>query len=179
MLFPDLFKKPATFTPLHPRAVANLVWATPTHITGIQSINAKVKDPWRREELAAMLRDQQTSTIVAERGNAVAGFLCYHLHPMVLELVHFAVSLEHQHIGVGCQMFDTLDRKLSIHRLPRMVGEIAEDDEATWQWFRGRGMRGCGVERDGVRPGIHNYIFEYWASDPMAAGAGNLPEKCP
>lgn len=175
MLFPELFKKPPGFTPVHPRAVANLIWAAPTNIPGIQAINAAVRDPWSRQDLADLLRDQQTSTIVAERGNAVAGFLCYHLHPMVLELRHFAVHPDHRRQGVGAQMFDALDRKLSMHRLPRMMTGISELDEPTFAWFIGRGMSGCGVERDGIRPGIDKYIFEYWAPDPMAAGAGNRP----
>lgn len=179
MLFPDLWKKPAAFTPLHPPTVTVLSWATERDLAAIQAINAGLHDPWPRTELARLVVGHEHSTMAARRGDFAIGFASYRLRPKVLELVHFAVAPAYRKIGVGAQLFDVLDRKLGIHGLPRMTAAVSEDDPATYNWFRGRGMRGCGVECDGVRPGVDQFLFEYWAADLMAAGAQNCPESCP
>lgn len=179
MMFPDLFHKPAHFTPPHPRAVANLTWAIPTHLPAIREINASVKDPWPRAELAELVHDPRTSAMVAERGGRIVGFMGYKLHDLALELVYFAVHPECRNIGVGLQLFDTLDRKLATNALPRMTAAISELDGPTFMWFIGRGMWGCGLVRDGIRLGVDAYQFEFWAPDPMAIGAGNCPRIVP
>jgi [ribosomal protein S18]-alanine N-acetyltransferase len=179
MLFPDLFHKPSHFTPLHPRQVAHLAWATPENLPGMQAINAALKDPMSRADVAGLVHNPRTSAMVAERGGRIVGFAGYRLHDLRLELLHFATHPEYRNLGVGCQMFAALDAKLSLHNLPRMTIAVSELDGPTWGWFINRGMRGCGLRRDGIRPGVDAYIFEYWARDSMAIGAGNCPENCP
>jgi GNAT superfamily N-acetyltransferase len=179
MFFPDLHRKPPGYTAPHPKAVAHLTWYTTPDLSAVRVINASVRDPWSPADLSCLLNDNHASTMVAKRGNVVVGFASYHLREKVIELVHFAVHKDHRHIGVGAQLFDTLDRKLSMHHLPRMTAAISELDGPTFAWFLGRGMRGCGVERDGIRPGIDAYLFEYWAADPMVTGVGNCPNECP
>lgn len=175
VFFPDLHKKPPGFTAPHPRAVSTITWAIEANIPAIQAINATVRDPWPRADLACLVNDPRASTMVALRGEIVVGFCGYHLRPLVLELVHFGVHLDCRRQGIGSQMFDTLDRKLSMNHLPRMTAAISELDTETFAWFIGRGMRGCGMVRNGIRPGTDAYLFEYWAPDPMVTGVGNCP----
>jgi ribosomal protein S18 acetylase RimI-like enzyme len=173
MLFRDAY--PKLPTPPRPRAVASLSWFIPSHLAAVRTINASVRDPWSAEKLDGLVHDPFDTTMVAQRGCVVVAFVSYRIGPTGIDLLHFAVATEHRNLGVGSQMFRALDGKLRAHARPRLTAAISELDEPTWGWFVRRGMRGIGVERDGVRPGIDRYRFEYLGSDPMAVGQQNCP----
>jgi GNAT superfamily N-acetyltransferase len=177
MLFRDAY--PKLPSPPRPRAVASLTWFTTPNLATVRTINASVRDPMPALDLTALLNDPNVNTMVAQRGCVVVGFMNYRIGPTGIDLRHFAVHPEHRNLGVGCQFFRALDGKLRAHARPRLTTAISELDEATWSWFVRRGMRGVGVERDGMRPGIDRYRFEYFGSDPMGVGAMNCPEVCP
>jgi GNAT superfamily N-acetyltransferase len=122
-----------------------------------------------------MLDAPDINTMVAQRGCVVCGFLSYRIHPTGIDLRHFAVTPDHRNIGVGSQMFRALVDKLAAHDRPRLTTAISELDPETFGWFVRRGMRGVGVERDGMRPGVDKYLFEYRGSDPMGIGNQNCP----
>jgi GNAT superfamily N-acetyltransferase len=177
MLFRDAY--PKLPTPPRPSAVASLTWLTTPNLAAVRVINASVRDPWPAEKLDGLVDDPSDTTMVAQRGCVVVAFMNYRIGPTGIDLRHFAVHPEHRNLGVGSQMFRALDGKLRAHARPRLTAAINELDEATFGWFVRRGMRGVGVERDGMRPGIDRYLFEFWAADPMGVGQQNCPESCP
>jgi ribosomal protein S18 acetylase RimI-like enzyme len=177
MLFRDAY--PKLPTPPRPRAVASLSWFIPAHLAAVRTINAACRDPWPAGELADLLDDPHATTMVAQRGVIVVAFFSYRIQPTGIELVHFAVLPAHRNVGVGSQMFRALDGKLAAHVQPRLTAAISELDEPTWGWFVRRGMRGVGLERDGMRPGVDKYLFEYRAADPTGVGEQNRPESFP
>jgi ribosomal protein S18 acetylase RimI-like enzyme len=177
MLFRDAY--PKLPTPPRARNIASLSWFIPSHLAAVRTINAACRDPWSAEKLDALLNDPNVNTMVAQRGCVVVGFMNYRIGPTGIDLRHFAVHPEHRNLGVGSQLFRALDGKLRAHARTRLTAAISELDEPTWGWFVRRGMRGIGVERDGMRPGIDRYRFEYFGSDPMGVGAMNCPEVCP
>lgn len=176
MLFRDAYKPPV---PPRPRTVASLNWYTTPHLAAVRTINAACRNPWSAGKLARELDDPNTNTMVAQRGCVVVAFMSYTIGPTDIDLRHFAVLPAHRCIGVGSQLFRTLDAKLAAHDRPRLTAAIDEFDEATWRWFVRRGMRGRGVERDGIRPGVDRFTFEFFGSDPMTVGAMNCPNSVP
>jgi GNAT superfamily N-acetyltransferase len=177
MLFRDAY--PKIPSPVRPRTVASLTWFTTANTSAVRTINAAVRDPWSADKLARMLDAPDINTMVAQRGCLVCGFLSYRIHPTTIDLRHFAVTPDHRNIGVGSQMFRALVDKLAAHDRPRLTAAISELDPETFGWFVRRGMRGRGVDRDGVRPGVDRYTFEYLGSDPTGIGRQNRPEVCP
>jgi ribosomal protein S18 acetylase RimI-like enzyme len=179
MLFRDAYPKPVNPAPPRPRNVASLSWYTTPNLAAVRTINAAVRDPWPAGELADLLDDPHATTMVAQRGVIVVAFFSYRIGPTGIDLVHFAVLPQHRNVGVGSQLFRALDAKLKAHARPRLTAAISELDEPTWGWFVRRGMRGVGLERDGIRPGVDRYRFEYLAADPTGIGAQNRPESFP
>jgi GNAT superfamily N-acetyltransferase len=177
VLFRDAYPKiPA---PPRARTVASLTWFTTANLSAVRTINAAVRDPWSPDKLARMLDDPQVNTMVAQRGCIVCGFMSYAIEPTCIDLRHFAVAPDHRNIGIGSQMFRALVDKLQAHDRPRLTTAISELDPETFNWFVRRGMRGRGVDRDGIRPGVDRYRFEYLAADPSGIGRQNRPEVCP
>jgi hypothetical protein len=174
MLFRDAYPKPVSPTPPRPRNVASLTWFIPANLAAVRTINAAVLDPWPAGKLDGLLDDPHVTTMVAQRGCVVVAFFSYRIQPKGIDLVHFAVLPQHRNL-VGSQLFRALDAKLRAHTRPRLTTAISELDEPTWQWFYRRGMRAYGVERDGVRPGVDAYRFEYLGSDPTGIGKANCP----
>jgi ribosomal protein S18 acetylase RimI-like enzyme len=162
-------------TPPRPRNVASLNWFTTPNLSAVRTINAAVLDPWPDEELDGLLDDPHATTMVAQRGCVVVAFFSYRIQPTGIALLHFAVHPEHRNVGIGSQLFRALDAKLKAHARPRLTAAISELDEPTFAWFIRRGMRGVGLERDGMRPGVDRYRFEYLSSDPTGVGKTNCP----
>jgi [ribosomal protein S18]-alanine N-acetyltransferase len=179
MLFRDSYPKLPSPTPPRPRNVASLSWYTTPNLSAVRTINASVRDPWPAVKLADLLDDPHATTMVAQRGVIVVAFISYRIEPTGIDLLHFAVAPQHRNVGVGSQLFRALDAKLAAHSRPRLTAAISELDEPTWRWFVRRGMRGVGVERDGVRPGVDRWRFEYRAPDPTGVGRQNRPEAMP
>jgi GNAT superfamily N-acetyltransferase len=171
MLFRDAY--PKIPSPVRPRTVASLTWFTTQNLSAVRTINAAVQDPWSADKLARMLEDPVVNTMVAQRGCIVAAFMSYIIEPTGIDLRHFAVTPDHRNIGVGSQMFRALVDKLQAHDRPRLTTAISELDPETFGWFVRRGMR------DGIRPGVDQYRFEYLGSDPSGIGRQNRPEVCP
>jgi ribosomal protein S18 acetylase RimI-like enzyme len=162
-------------TPPRPRNVASLTWYTTPNLAAVRTINAACRDPWSVGKLADLLDDPHATTMVAQRGVIVVAFFSYRIQPTGIALLHFAVAPKHRNVGVGSQLFRALDAKLKAHARPRLTAAISELDEPTWGWFVRRGMRGVGLERDGIGPGVDRYRFEYLAPDPMEIGKVNCP----
>jgi ribosomal protein S18 acetylase RimI-like enzyme len=179
MFYRDAYPKPVSPAPPRPRNVASISWYTTPNLSAVRTINAAVRDPWPAGKLADLLDDPHATTMVAQRGVIVVAFFSYRIEPTGIALLHFAVLPQHRNVGVGSQLFRALDAKLAAHVRPRLTAAINEFDEVTWSWFVRRGMRGIGLERDGMRPGVDRYRFEYRAADPMGIGEQNRPESFP
>jgi ribosomal protein S18 acetylase RimI-like enzyme len=179
MFFRDSYPKLPSPVPPRPRAVASLTWLTTPNLAAVRVINAACRDPWPAERINGLVDHPWVTTMVALRSGVVVAFISYRIEPKGIDLLHFAVAPEHRCIGCGSQMFRALAAKLAAHQRPRLTVAINELDEATWSWFVRRGMRGVGVERDGMRPGVDRYRFEYRAADPTGIGRQNRPEVCP
>jgi ribosomal protein S18 acetylase RimI-like enzyme len=170
MLFRDAYPKPVSPTPPRPRNVASLTWFIPANLAAVRTINAAVRDPWPALRLADLLDDPHATTMVAQRGCVVVAFFSYRIEPTGIALLHFAVHPEHRNLGVGSQIFRALEAKLAAHARPRLTAAISEDDPETYNWFVRRGMRAYAVSRDGIKPGVDAFMFEFFASNPTAVG---------
>jgi [ribosomal protein S18]-alanine N-acetyltransferase len=175
MFYRDAYPKPVSPVPPRQRNVASISWYTTPNLSAVRIINAACRDPWPAGKLADLLDDPHDITMVAQRGCVVAAFMSYRVGPTGIALLHFAVAPQHRNLGVGSQLFRALDGKLAAHARPRLTAAISELDEPTWGWFVRRGMRGIGLERDGIGPGVDKYLFEYRAADPTGIGKANCP----
>jgi [ribosomal protein S18]-alanine N-acetyltransferase len=175
MFYRDAYPKPVSPAPPRPRNVASLSWFIPANRAAVRTINAAVRDPWSDEKLDGLIDDRSAAKMVAQRGCVVAAFMSYRVGPTGIDLLYFAVAPQHRNLGVGSQLFRALDAKLAAYDRSRLTAAISELDVSTWRWFVRRGMRGVGVERDGVRPGVDRWRFEFLASDPTAVGQQNCP----
>jgi ribosomal-protein-alanine N-acetyltransferase len=72
--------------------------------------------PWPEDEFLKNLRRRNCIGMVAEVGDAVAGFMVYDLHRGHIDVIRLAVAPAFRRKGVGRAMVGKLRGKLSAHR---------------------------------------------------------------
>ena len=74
--------------------------------------------PWFEEDFIRCLRQRNCIGMVAEQGERVVGFMIYELHKTRLHILNFAVAGGMRMRGIGRQMAEKLEGKLSSHAAP-------------------------------------------------------------
>ncbi len=104
--------------------------------------------PWAEEDFIRCLQQRNCIGMVAERDDAVVGFMIYELHKTQLHILNFAVHPRLRRRGIGTQMVGKLVGKLSSDRRTRIVLEVRETNLAAQVFYRSQGFRAVSVIRD-------------------------------
>jgi [ribosomal protein S18]-alanine N-acetyltransferase len=103
--------------------------------------------PWSEDDFLRQLRQRNCIGMVADCGDAVAGFMIYELHKTRLHVLNFAVAPEYRRRGIGRQMMSKLTGKLSQQRRSRLLLEVRETNLDAQLFFRALGFRAVSVLR--------------------------------
>ncbi len=118
--------------------------------------------PWSEEEFIRCLRQRNCIGMVAERDNAIAGFMIYELHKNRLHLLNFAVSKDLRRSGVGTAMIEKLSSKLTPDRRNRIMLEVRETNLDAQLFFKQRGFRAISVLRSFYEDSPEDaYLMQY------------------
>lgn len=104
--------------------------------------------PWSEEEFVRCLRQRNCIGMVAEKDDAVVGFMIYELHKNRLHLLNFAVAPNYRRMGAGRAMIDKLVSKLSSDRRNRIMLEVRETNLEAQLFFRQLDFRAISVLRE-------------------------------
>lgn len=104
--------------------------------------------PWCEDDFIRCLRQRNVIGMVAERDDRVLGQMIYELHRNRLHLLTLAVHPDFRRQGIGRQMMEKLQGKLSEQRRSRILLEVRETNLDAQVFFRSRGFRAISVMRD-------------------------------
>lgn len=104
--------------------------------------------PWSEEEFIRCLRQINCIGMVAEKDDAVVGFMIYELHKSRLHILNFATHEKFRRMGVGTAMLAKLAGKLSYERRNRIMLEVRETNLQAQMFFKSQGFRAISVLRD-------------------------------
>lgn len=117
---------------------------------------------WTQEDFLRVLRERNCIGMVAERGEAVVGFMVYELQKNFLRVLNMAVHADWRHQAVATQMVQKLISKLASHRRERIVLEARETNLDAQLFFSKQGFRALRVLRDYfVDSGEDAYLMQY------------------
>lgn len=134
--------------------------------------------PWTEEDFIRALRQRNVIGMVAERDDAVVGFMVYELHKTRLHLLNVAVARRCRREMVGRQMLAKLQGKLSQQKRTRIITEVRETNMAAQHFFAAAGFRAVNVLREFyVDTPEDAYVFQYRhperAASPTDDGNGD------
>ena len=128
--------------------------------------------PWSENDFLQCLRKRNCIGMVAERGEAIVGFMIYELHKTRLHIMNFSVDPLCRRSGIGKQMADKLVGKLSSGRRTRISLEVRETNLAAQLFFRQIGFRATSVLRDFYDDSTEDaYLMQYCHRSDEAAFA--------
>lgn len=131
--------------------------------------------PWSENDFLQCLRKRNCIGMVAERGDAIIGFMIYELHKTRLHILNFAVDPMCRRGGVGAQMSEKLIGKLSSGRRTRISLEVRETNLAAQLFFRTVGFRATSVLRDFYDDSTEDaYLMQFCHRSDEAAFADEL-----
>ena len=114
------------------RLIPHIRWMIIADRPAVMAIELDVFDfPWREEDFACRLRQQNCIGMVAvlEReklGEYIVGYMIYELHKHHLQLLSLAVQRDFWGHGIGTAMLDKLKKKLSPQRRRSICLEVRE-----------------------------------------------------
>ncbi|WP_238476619.1 ribosomal protein S18-alanine N-acetyltransferase [Bythopirellula goksoeyrii] len=118
--------------------------------------------PWFEEDFIRCLRQRNCIGMVAEQGERVVGFMIYELHKTRLHILNFAVADSMRMRGVGRQMAEKLEGKLSSQRRTRITLEVRETNLAAQLFFKQVGFRATNVLRSYYEDSPEDaYVMQY------------------
>jgi ribosomal-protein-alanine N-acetyltransferase len=131
--------------------------------------------PWREEEFLRVLRGRDCIGMVAERGEAVVGFMIYELHRDRIECLRLAVHPDWRRRGVGRALVQKLAGKLSAYRRNRLCWTASDGNLAGHLFLRACGARAVRVLRGASEGGGDAYRFRLEAPAAVPAMQGADP----
>ncbi len=118
--------------------------------------------PWFEEDFIRCLRQRNCIGMVAEQGERVVGFMIYELHKTRLHILNFAVAQNMRMRGIGRQMAEKLEGKLSSQRRTRITLEVRETNLAAQLFFKQVGFRATNVLRSYYEDSPEDaYVMQY------------------
>lgn len=118
--------------------------------------------PWFEEDFIRCLRQRNCIGMVAEQGERVVGFMIYELHKTRLHILNFAVANNMRMRGIGRQMAEKLEGKLSSQRRTRITLEVRETNLAAQLFFKQVGFRATNVLRSYYEDSPEDaYVMQY------------------
>ena len=106
------------------------------------------ENAWDEEDFLTCLRTRNCIGMVAEHKHEIVGFMVYELHKSKLRILNFAVAPRAQGLGVGAQLIQRLQDKLSQQRRKQIIADVRETNLYAQLFFRAMGFRCVGVLRN-------------------------------
>ena len=103
---------------------------------------------WTEDDFLRCLRQRNCIGMVAERNEAIIGFMVYELHRNRLHILNFAVAPAQRRRMIGAQMVEKLITKLSSHRRGRITLAVRERNLAAQLFFRQQEFKATKVLRN-------------------------------
>jgi len=104
--------------------------------------------PWHEEDFIRCFRQRNCIGMVAEYRERIVGFMVYELHKRRLHILNFAVHKSMRTRGVGRQMTEKLQSKLSAKRRTQLTLEVPDENLGAHLFFQKLGFRGTSVLRN-------------------------------
>ncbi|TWU29920.1 ribosomal protein S18-alanine N-acetyltransferase [Bythopirellula polymerisocia] len=118
--------------------------------------------PWFEEDFIRCLRQRNCIGMVAEQGERVVGFMIYELHKTRLHILNFAVAGGMRMRGIGRQMAEKLEGKLSSQRRTRITLEVRETNLTAQLFFKQVGFKATNVLRSYYEDSPEDaYVMQY------------------
>jgi ribosomal-protein-alanine N-acetyltransferase len=131
---------------------------------------------WTEDDFLRCLRQRNCIGMVAERGDAIAGFMIYELHRTRLHLLNFAVHPGVRRAGIGGLLVSKLVYKLCSHRRQKITLAVREGNTAAQMFFRAHRFQAAKVLRGYYEDsGEDAYQMEYKPAEPEWAAFGGPP----
>ncbi len=128
--------------------------------------------PWFEEDFIRCLRQRNCIGMVAEQGERVVGFMIYELHKTRLHILNFAVANNMRMRGIGRQMAEKLEGKLSSQRRTRITLEVRETNLVAQLFFKQVGFRATNVLRSYYEDSPEDaYVMQYQCAANEFAGS--------
>ena len=124
------------------------------------SVNTSVR--WVEEEFLGALRQRNCIGMVAELDEKVVGYFVYQLYKNRIEILNFAVDVEHRKRGIGQRMIDKLKSKLHHQRRNKIIIDVPEDQIETLYYFSKRGFIATELVRGRDDDGLDSIVMEYY-----------------
>lgn len=153
-------------TPNTAAALLHIRWGIRRDLPDVMRIErASFEYAWSEDEFLTCLRQRNCIIMVAERGDAILGFMVYELHRDRMDVLNFAVDPAHRRKGVGSAMVDKLISKLAGHRRERLVLRVREGNTPAHLFFTAMGFLGVRVLRNHFEDsGEDAYVMQYRAT---------------
>jgi len=128
--------------------------------------NLCFSNPWTEAEFTEMLRERNTTGLVAEQGETVVGFVIYSLYRDCIAIRNLAVLPRVQRRGVGSSLLLKLESKLHRERRSQITALISEENLDAHLFFAASRYRAVDVHRDyWEEDGIDAYEFQLHVED--------------
>ena len=149
-------------------------WMIRRDMKEVLAIESEVFDyPWCDDDFVRCLRQRNCIGLVAERNQAVVGFVIYELHKTRLHILNLAVDPVYQRQRIGAQLVNKLASKLTPQYRTRIMLEIRETNLAAHLFFRAMGFKAISVLRDHYEDTEEDaYLFRY---DHQGHSSGAVP----
>jgi [ribosomal protein S18]-alanine N-acetyltransferase len=126
------------------------------------------KDSWTDDDFTKCLRERNNIGLVAEYGEQVVGFIVYSLHKTKLDILNVAVHPDFQRQGVGRQLLQKLQGKLSPQRRTRLTTAIRETNLSAQLWMKDCGFTCVQISKEMYDDTTEDaYLFEYHHCEPQ------------
>ena len=127
-------------------------------------------NPWTEAEFTEMLRERNTTGLVAEQGETVVGFVIYSLYRDCIAIRNLAVLPRAQRQGIGSSLLLKLESKLHRERRSQITALISEENLDAHLFFAASRYRAVEVHRDyWEEDGIDAYEFQFHVEDLVAS----------
>lgn len=103
--------------------------------------------PWPEQEFVNTLKLRNCIGMVAEKNEAVVGFMIYVLEREHLQLINFAVHPVMWRKGIGSELMEKLKFKVGQQRRTSIIDEVRETNLKMQQFLRHHGFVATGVLR--------------------------------
>lgn len=132
-------------------------WLIQRDMPDVLRFESSLDDPWSREDILTLLRQRNCIGMVAEQGEKVVGYMLYELHERRIDLLRLVVCPRHRSLGVGRQMLEKIQSKLSTHRRSHIIADVPDGNLPAQKWLRACGWRAiCVVRGD---PDLYRFVL--------------------
>lgn len=123
-------------------------WMTTLDMPMVLAIETESFDSaWTEKDFLRCMREQHAIGMVAEQGNAVAGFMFYEIQRSRYHILNFAVNQRFRRRGIGRDMVSKLKEKAARGRRPCLTLEVGERSLDAQLFFKAMGFMATEVLR--------------------------------